>query len=378
MSLDSVKQLEALLKQSRDVVLFLPESASGDEIGSAWALAFFFQKMGLKTMVTCALDEYQKERFSFLKQPENVSPTLFGVRDFVLSFNTQFNRIMDVRTERDDNELRIIITPEKGAIDPRDFSFIPARFKYDVAIVLGCPDKEKIGKAYRDNPDIFYEVPVVNIDCKSENEHFGQINLVDVTATSTAEVISDILEKIHPDFIDETIAQCLLTGIIDATSSFQKKNTTPKALHAAASLMTKGADQQIIVRYLYKTQSFHLLKLWGRVMAKLHWEDDLKFMWAPIFLDDFVQSRSSMKDVPLILEKIRENYSSGKIFMLLYAETPESVRGILTCGDRVILGKIATIIGATMKDGECEFAETSSDLNATGRRIIEKIRVLSE
>lgn len=378
MSLDLIRQFESVLKRSQDIVIFVPENPGGDEIGSAWALAFFLEKLGVRVTVTCALDERQKERFSFLQEPKNVFPALSGARDFVLSFNTQFNHIMDVRTERDENELRIFITPEKGAIDPRDFSFIPARFKYDLAIVLGCSDREQIGKVYQENPDIFYEVPVVNIDNKSGNENFGQINLIDVTAGSTAEVVADALEKMNPDFIDENISQCLLAGIIDATSSFQKKNTTPKALHIAASLMTKGADQQAIIRYLYKTQPFHLLKLWGRVMAKLNWENDLKLMWAPVFLDDFVQSRSSTKDIRFILEKIRENYSSGKIFLLIYAETPESIKGILSCTDGQRLEKIATVVGGVVKDGECEFVEHSSDLVAAGKKVVGKIRVLFE
>jgi phosphoesterase RecJ-like protein len=376
MSLDLAKQLDTILKRSHEIVIFTTEQASGDAIGSAWALAFFLEKLGKSVTVALTLSENQIEKFSFLEKPSNVVPTLSGARDFVLSFNTEFNKIIDVKTERDENELRIFITPEKGSIDPRDFSFIPARFKYDLAITLDCSDKEKVGKIYEENPDIFYEVPVVNIDHKSENENFGQINIVDVTAGSTSEVLADILEKIDPNFIDEKIAQCLLTGIIDATNSFQKKNTTPRALHMAAALMTKGADQQTIIRYLYKTQPLHLLKLWGKIMAKLNWEDELKLVWAPVFLEDFVQSRSSAKDVPFILDKIKENYSLGKIFMIVYNETPEKMKGILRCSDSAQLIKISAIVGGSIKDDVCEFVDYAEDLSSAGKKTIEKIKFL--
>ncbi len=73
----------------------------------------------------------------------------------MLAFNTKFNKITNVKTERVEDELRIFITPEKGSIDPRDFSFIPAKFKYDLVISVGCADKESIGKVYEENPDIF-------------------------------------------------------------------------------------------------------------------------------------------------------------------------------------------------------------------------------
>jgi len=318
MSLDPIQQFESLLERSHDVIIFIPENASGDAIGSSWALSFFLKKKGINATIVFPNGKEVLERFSFLEKPEHVENALSGARDFVLAFDTSRNKIIDVRTERDDNAVRIFITPEHGAIDPRDFSFIPARFKYDLAIAIDSPDKESIGKAYAENPDIFYEVPVINIDHHSENDNFGQINIVDITASATSEIMTELLEKLDASMVDEAIAQCLLTGIIDATNSFQKKNTTPKSLQAAATLMTKGADQQKIIRFLFKTQSFHLLKLWGRIMARLNWEDDLKLIWAPVFVDDFVQSRSSAGDIPFILEKIKENYSTGKLFMVLY------------------------------------------------------------
>lgn len=376
MSLDSIQQLENILQRSHDVVIFIPENISGDGIGAAWAFAFFLKKRNINATVVAALDNGKKEKYAFLAQPENVSASLSGARDFVLSFNTEHNKIIDVRTEIEEEEVRIFITPEKGAIDPRDFSFIPARFKYDLAIVLDCPDKETIGKVYEENPDIFYEVPVVNIDHHTENDNFGQINIVDITAGATTEVVTEILEKLDSDAIDEKIAQCLLLGIIDATNSFQKKNTTPKSLHSAAMLMTKGADQQKIIRFLYKTQPFHLLKLWGRIMAKLNWEEDLKLVWAPVFLEDFVQSRSSEKDIQFILEKIKENYSTGKLFMLLYIESSDKVRGVIKGIDGEQMKNVSLLLEAKANGDVFEFSENSNDIVLAGKKIVEKLYLL--
>ncbi|MDD5397429.1 MAG: DHH family phosphoesterase, partial [Candidatus Moranbacteria bacterium] len=312
---------------------------------------------------------------TFLNKPEELMDSLAGARDFVLAFNTEFNKITNVRTERVEQELRIFITPEKGSIDPRDFSFIPAKFKYDLVIVLGSPDKESLGKVYEENPDIFYEVPVVNIDHHSENDNFGQINIVDIAASSTSEVVTDLFMKINEKNIDENMAECLLTGIIDATNSFQKKNTTPKALQIGALLMTKGADQQKIIRYLYKTQPLHLLKLWGRVMARLYWEDEIFMAWAPVFLEDFVQSRSKPKDVPFILDKVKENYSAGKIFMVLYNHTEGEVRGVIKCISSDQLKKVAEILDAPIHGELCEFSRQADDTTEAGKQIVEKLRV---
>ena len=374
MVLDNSQQFESILKSTKHALIFMAHSGAGDAIGSAWAMYFFLKKTGIEATVVVPSENKQFDRFSFLSKPEDVMDSLAGARDFVLSFNTEHNKITNVRTERSGEQLNIFITPEKGSIDPRDFSFIPAKFKYDLVIVLGSPDKESLGKVYEENPDIFYEVPVVNIDNHSENDNFGQINVVDMTASSTCEIVADLLQKNNENNIDEKIAENLLTGIVDATNSFQKKNTTPKALQVAAMLMAKGADQQKIIRYLFKTQPFHLLKLWGRVMSRLFWEDDLGMAWAPVYIEDFVQSRSNPSDVPFILDKIKENYSAGRIFMVLFNETAGEVRGIIKCVNEEQLKKIAEIMEVKAEGDVCEFKQEAVDTTEAGQRIVEKLR----
>lgn len=374
MGWEPIKQFERLLSQSKQILILLGQNPSGDAIGSAWALSLFLRKRKVDAIVAVQdKDEYVK-RYSFLHAPEQLIDDISGSRDFMLAFNTKHNNIMNIRTEQDEEETRIFITPQKGSIDPRDFSFIPAKFKYDLVIVLDSPDKESLGKVYEENPDIFYEVPVVNIDHHNENDNFGQVNIVDLTSSSTAEILAGIFSNMDPNSLDETIAKCLLTGIIEATNSFQKKNTTPKALQLSAMLMSKGADQQEIIRYLYKTQPFHLLKLWGRIMARLIWEESVQLVWAPVFLDDFVQSRSNPKDIPLILEKIKENYSTGKIFMILYNDTPDTSRGIVKCINHELLKKVAQQLEGTIRGNVCVFEQPIGDVNLCGQQIIEKLK----
>ena len=292
-------------------------------------MALFLKNTGKEVTLAGEHIDTDKEALSFLTQPENILASIAGARDFVLSFNTARNKILNVRTETSAEEVRVYLTPENGSIDPRDFSFIPAKFKFDLAIVIGATDKESLGKIYEDNPDIFYEIPIVNIDNHPENELFGQVNLVDITASSDAEILADVLEKAAPSLFSEAISECLLTGIVSATDSFQKKNTTPKALQLASHLMDKGADQQKIIHSLYKNQPLHLLKLWGRVMAQVKWNEDLKLIWAFVTIEDLVQARAKVEDLPQVLEKIKGNYSSAHLFMILHPETNGLVRGIV-------------------------------------------------
>ena len=372
MSLEPQEQFKTFLEKSQEVLILIPENPSGDAVGSAWALYFFLKKKNI--LPTIAFSNNFPKKYSFLPRPETVLTEISGARDFVLSFDTTNNKIANLRSEQVGEKFNVYLTPEKGSINPKDFSFILAKFKYDLVIVLDCPDLERLGKIYEMNPDLFFEVPIVNIDHRSNNENFGQINLVDVTASACSEILANIFESLDFSLMDKTIAECLLTGIIAATESFQKKNTTPKALLAAANLMDKGADQQEIVRWLYKTHPLHILKLWGRAMAKIKLDEALGLIWSELAVEDFVQSRSTPDDILLVLEKLQENYSDGKIFMLIYASTPTASIALVKSGDLEILKKLYATLGGTIRRGALEIVIEAASLNVAAEKILSQIR----
>ncbi len=352
MSLSPDQQFHDLMKKSLHPLVLLSPYPSRDDTATALALTRFLESLGKP--VTFAADRVEEslQELPFLARPSEVLPALSGARDFVLSFNTVHNRILDVRTAQEGDEYRIYLTPAKGTIDPRDFSFIPAHYRFDVAIIIGAPDKEHLGKIFEDNPDIFYEVPLVNIDTSSQNELFGQINLVDITASSKAEILTEFLERTVPGALTEALSEALLAGIMSATESFQKKNTTPRALKAAATLMAHGADQQKIVRALYRTEPLPLLKLWGRALSHVRWDEVHRLILAPVSLEDLVQSRAHTHDLGLVLEKIRGSFSAATTFALFFQESPTTVRLLIKCQSSEALSRLATALLPSVLQGD--------------------------
>jgi len=305
-----------IIERSNKILIFPPEKNTTDQIAASFSLYHLFKKMSKE--VTLFLKQPLPEKLSFLKKPDKIIDDLSGSRDFVIIFNTKKNKIVDIKTRKEDGQYRIIVTPEKGSIDPRDFSFVPAQFKYDLIITLGIESLEKLGASYYDNTDLFFEVPKINIDNHGTNDNYGQINLVDSTASSPAEIIAELALEKYENLMDEDIAQSLLTGIISATESFQRPISTPTAMITAAKLMKYKADQPTIIRYLYKTKSLSFLKLWGRVMARLNWDKQAAFIWSLISEEDFIQSRADKNDIPFILEEIQKNFSDGRAYAIIY------------------------------------------------------------
>lgn len=373
MSLEPKQQFKEFLEKSKNILIVIPENPSGDAVGSTWALYYFLEKTGKAPSI--AFSNNLSAKYNFLPKPERVATEISSARDFILSFDTSRNKISNVHCEEKEGKYEIFITPEKGSVDPRDFSFIPAQFKYDLVIVLDSPDLEKLGKIYENNADLFFEVPVVNIDWRSENDNFGKVNLIGTTSSSCAEILYYLMEEIAPEMLDEKICQCLLTGIISATDSFQKKNTTPKSFLTAAILMDKGANQQEIVRWLYKTQPLNILKLWGRVMSKVKWDENLKLIWSEITVEDFIQSRTAPENLPVILEKLQDNFSEGKFFMALYNDTISSCIAVIKSNPED-LAKIQIALDGQRKTGIVEAKMNCNDLQEGSNIVQEKLRNL--
>jgi len=374
MSLTSQEQIKSQIESAESILILTRKKPSGDALAASWGFFHLLKSLGKNPTL---LDRnYQNEKIKFLPQPEQIEKEIKGARDFVLSFSTARNKIIDFRTENKIDTFDIYITPEKETIDPRDFSFIPAKFKYDLVIILGCQNLDGLGEIREKNSDLFFEVPIINIDNSNANENFAQINLVDMTASSIAEVITGLAKSVWEKQFTSGIAQCFLTGLISATSNFQNKKTTPQTFLSASWLIEKGANQQEIIRSLFKTQSFPFLKLWGRVMARLNWDDKLKLAWSMVSIEDFVQSRTKPAELPLILEKIKDNFSAGRYFVILYSETLDKSIAILKTSESGSLKDIQKKCGGEAANGHLEIVFEGKNILEAEKDLLAKLNSL--
>lgn len=314
------EQFERLLNSNKDILIVLSENPNGDEIGAGFGLAHLLEKVGLNVTVAFSNPSQSAKLYSFLPTPEKVIDTLSGSRDFIVTFKTKHNKIINVKTEELEDKLNIKITPEKGIIDSRDFSFGLADFPYDLMIAIGLNNKESSGGIFKSMPDIFFDIPIINIDNSSSNENIGQLNIVKLTSSSVSEVVLNLFENEFENILDSKIAQCFLCGIIVATDSFRSQRTTPKALSYAGDMIDAGANQQDIIINLYKTQSIGFIKLWGRALKNLQKTVDESIITTTLSETDFKKTGTGVQYLSNLIEKIKQNQSSGKVFVIIYEE----------------------------------------------------------
>lgn len=108
---------------------------------------------------------------------------------------------------------------------------------------------------------------VIDIDHHQDNTRFGDLNLIEPLASSTAEVIVGVLEAAGWPLTRE-VAEPLYVGLITDTGRFGYGNTRPRAHRIAAAMLEAGVDPAVMSRRLFEEQPLDRLLLMGRALER--------------------------------------------------------------------------------------------------------------
>ena len=235
--LNQQQQTFEQIKKAENILIAFKKTWNGDAVASALAMYLFLKKMDKQ--VTIAAEKFNSGKlYSFLPAYSKINNSLDNLQKFVISLDITNTKVDKIKYAIEDNILNFVISPKDGFFTPDDISSKSSGFKFDLIIIIDTPDLESLGTIYDNDTEFFYQVPIINVDHHSNNEEFGQINQVEITAIATAEVLFNIFVDYARDSIDEDIATCLLAGIISKTRSFKTQNLTPQALSASSQLIS--------------------------------------------------------------------------------------------------------------------------------------------
>lgn len=311
------QQIFEQINKAENILITFKKTWNGDAVASALALFLFLKKMDKK--VELAAEKFSLDQlYSFLPGYSEIKHELANSRKFIISLDLAKTKASRIKYKQEGDQLNFIISPQSGSFSPADVTSGSSGFNYDLIIVMDTPDLESLGRIYDNDTEFFYQTPVINIDHKSTNESFGQINFIELTAVATSEIVFSLFESFGRDLIDENIATCLLTGMIAETKSFKTNNVTPQALLAASQLMSLSARREEIVNYLYRSKSINVLKLWGRVLARLSSVLDNKLVWSTLTFSDFLKTNASEKDLNNVVDELIVSIPQAKAIALIY------------------------------------------------------------
>jgi bifunctional oligoribonuclease and PAP phosphatase NrnA len=147
--------------------------------------------------------------------------------------------------------------------------------EYDLLILADHSDRTRSGAFYRDDKSRTNgDVPIINIDHHVTNDRFGVVNIIEPTAASTTEVLSDVL-AVWGTELDESISQCLLAGIYGDTLGLRTESTTARTMRTSADLVDSGGNIVPIVNGLFRLKPKSSVFLWRAALRGVSWVDGL-------------------------------------------------------------------------------------------------------
>jgi phosphoesterase RecJ-like protein len=320
------QQIIHQIEKSRNILIALPAERDGDTIASALALFLFLQKLNKTPELAGIKSTTTPEPWAFLPAHSEIHDHLSNLRRFIVSVNIHESKVSQIKYTIDNDQLNFIISPDTGWFQPTDVSARTGDFKYDLIITLGATDLESLGQIYDDNVEFFYKTSVINIDHRSTNEEFGQINFLDLNAVATAEMLFYFFRDYKADLINEDIATCLLTGIIQQTKNFKTANLTPRTLLTASELISLGARREEIVTNLYRTRSLSSLKLWGKILNNLQINKNNELLWSRISAADLQATGATSQDLTDIVDELIASVPSAKMIIIFHEETEQQTK----------------------------------------------------
>lgn len=134
--------------------------------------------------------------------------------------------------------------------------------QYDLCISLDCGDRERLGDF-----GVFLEMAANSlcIDHHITNTRFANENIVDVKASSTCEVLFELLDETK---VSKTVAECLYTGLIHDTGVFKYSNTSARTMQVAGILIGKGIDFTTIIEDSFYKKTYVQNQILGRSLLE--------------------------------------------------------------------------------------------------------------
>lgn len=133
---------------------------------------------------------------------------------------------------------------------------------FDLFIAIDLSNAERIGVA---GEEYVKAKKTLCIDHHVSNTKFGMVNHVIPTASSSCEVLYDMLEE---EKISEAAATAIYTGIVHDSGVFKYENTSEHTMNIAGKLMSKGVNFPAVIDEGFYENSYVQNQILGRALLE--------------------------------------------------------------------------------------------------------------
>jgi phosphoesterase RecJ-like protein len=214
------------------------------------------------------------------------------------------------------------------------FHEAPADMADRAAVFLDCGNIDRMPVDFLSADGVF----TINIDHHHDNTLFGDVNLVEVDASCTAEIVYELAVLLGAEITPE-MAAALYVGLVTDTGKFMYENTNARTHRIAADLIEAGVDVDETYRRLYEHVPIEKLRLLSHALDGIQHHCDGRLVLAYIAAADYVASGAG------------EEMTEGIIDHLRSVEGARVAALIRDLGDR---GRAARKVSLRSSDGEVD------------------------
>lgn len=174
---------------------------------------------------------------------------------------------------------------------------------WDIVCICDCGDLNRVGDSFQDT--IARARTVVNIDHHVSNPLYGTHTLVRDTASSTAELVYEVLENI-PGSISSDVATCLYVGIVGDTGSFRYSSTSSRTFEIASRLLAAGVRADKISQAMFGSNTLSAVRLQSEAMSNLEVRNDGRVAEVLVTSEMYRKHGASREDADSLVERARD------------------------------------------------------------------------
>jgi phosphoesterase RecJ-like protein len=170
-------------------------------------------------------------------------------------------------------------------------------------------------------PELLEAAPLtIDVDHHHDNTRYGRINLIVPQASSTGEIVRDLLTELGVE-LTPAIAEAIYVALDTDTGRFQYTNTTPKAHLLAAELIGNGVVPQEVYRQIYESVPFARQKLKGIALNRARLYEHGRMIASYLLRSDFAELGVGEEYAEGVIDELRS--VEGVELAMTVREPPE-------------------------------------------------------
>lgn len=213
---------------------------------------------------------------------------------------------------------------------------------FELVIVFDIGGPSRLGKLGEDLDST--NLATICIDHHPGNQVDCHLKIVDAGKAATASLVYELIMEMCPRNMDTAIAEALYIGLMTDTGCFRFENTDPAAFELAAALVRYGVKPAKLYQKVYETYTPARMKLLGRVLQNVHYDEGGHLAWFTITRDDLNATGIQLDEVSGFSDAVRS--IEGVEVSVMFLETRASRTRInLRSNGKVLVNEIARHFG---------------------------------